>query len=615
MLLNKEVFAFLKSYSTDPIKINRIIVSAYALSNDIVSLKNKRLKELIITKQDSDHDALLALIKIQPLKSVEQLIEAFEFVISPEDKIVTGAVYTPQLIRDYIVNYSLKDANDLEDFTVCDPACGCAGFLYTAAKKIKVLTNLTYKQIFKNNIFGLDIQAYSVERSKLLLSLLALVENEDEEDFDFNIFHGNALNFDWASVILNFEGFSNIIGNPPYVCSRNIDEDSKQYLANWQVCSTGHPDLYIPFFEIGLTNLKNGGILGFITMNTFFKSVNGRALREYFLNNLIKLRIIDFGGLQVFQSKSTYTCICILQKEEFEMVHYAKINELEAILEPEKILFNIVPYQGLNAFSGWNLQEIDLIGKIESTGRAFGELYKTRNGIATLKNDVYIFEPLNEDENYYYLEYEGDIFQVEKGICRDIINPNKLTTITSIDTIRKKIIFPYYYERNNQVKLITEDKFTTDFPETYRYLVQMTEILAGRDRGNGKYERWYAYGRNQSLERFDHKLFFPHITAAIPNYVVNAEPDLLFYNGLAIIGKNERELLFLQKLMSSRLFWFYITNSSKPYGSGYFSLSRNYIKNFGVYNFNEEEIDEIINESNMEVVNSILESKYAIEIN
>lgn len=613
MVLSKEVFIFLKSYSTEPVKINRLIVSAFIKSNNIVLKNNIILKKLIIKEKDQDYNAFQEFIKIQGFLGFEQLIEIFEFVISPEEKVITGAIYTPKLIRDFIVNNSITENTNLQNFTVCDPACGCAGFLYTAAKKIKAITKSTYKEIFKNNIFGLDIQAYSVERSKLLLSLLALLEDEDEEEFEFNIFCGNALNFNWRIAIPNFEGFSNIIGNPPYVSSRNIDEDSKRYLSNWRVCSTGHPDLYIPFFEIGIKNLKNYGVLGFITMNTFFKSVNGRALREFFQINGIKLKIVDFGGQQIFQSKSTYTCICLLSKEFSESVQYTKLNDIKRILNPEKIHFNTVPYDNLNAFNGWNLQEIEIIGKIEGIGKPFGKSFKTRNGIATLKNDVYIFTPIREDENYYFLERDEGIFKIESGICKDIINPNKLTTLQSIEEIRKKIIFPYQYE-GDEIKILGEEIFARDFPYAYKYLSQMAPKLAGRDKGNGKYEKWYAYGRNQSLERFNHKLFFPHIASAIPSYILNAEPDLLFYNGLAIIGRDERELCFIKKIMSSRLFWFYIVNSSKPYGSGFYSLSRNYIKNFGVYDFSEDEIDNIINENDMTKVNSFLEEKYDIHL-
>jgi adenine-specific DNA-methyltransferase len=85
----------------------------------------------------------------------------------------------------------------------------------------------------------------------------------------------------------------------------------------------------------------------------------------------------------------------------------------------------------------------------------------------------------------------------------------------------------------------------------------------------GTMKNWYAYGRNQSLEKLKYKLYFPHITSSTPNFIISTEEDLLFHNGIAIIGENKRELLFLQKLLSSRLFWFYIKNSSKPYGSDF----------------------------------------------
>jgi len=73
-------------------------------------------------------------------------------------------------------------------------------------------------------------------------------------------------------------------------------------------------------------------------------------------------------------------------------------------------------------------------------------------------------------------------------------------------------------------------------------------------------------------------------------------------------------LVLLKKIMSSRLFWFYITNTSKPYGSGYFSLSRNYIKKFGIFNFSERDIDFIIKEDNTEKLDLFFESKYEIRL-
>ena len=67
--------------------------------------------------------------------------------------------------------------------------------------------------------------------------------------------------------------------------------------------------------------------------------------------------------------------------------------------------------------------------------------------------------------------------------------------------------------------------------------------------------------------------------------------------------------------MSSRLFWFYIVNSSKPYGSGYYSLSRNYIKNFGIYNFSDEQIEHLIELSDKNEIDNYLENLYGIDLN
>lgn len=609
--MKKEIFAFLKSYSFNPLEIDRLIVSAFLSSNKIKQTKNILLNSLIIKNEDTDYQGLADFLKIETISDIEQLIETFEFVISPEEKIITGAVYTPELIRKYIIDQSFSKFENFENILICDPACGCSGFLYNSAKILKEKTNRTYKEIFEQNIYGLDIQDYSITRSKLLLTLLAVLEGEDEEEFHFNLFKGNALNFEWNKHVFNFSGFEIVIGNPPYVCSRNIDSKSKQFLQNWKVCSTGHPDLYIPFFEIGLTNLKKNGVLGFITMNTFFKSVNGRALRKYFQNEKFDFKILDFGSQQIFQSRSTYTCVCLIQKRESEVLTYFKLNSLELLLNND-FPYKPIAYSTLDTFNGWNLQEIDIINKIESIGTPLGKKFKSRNGIATLKNNIYIFDPFDEDNDYYYLQ-DGTEYQIEKEICKDIINPNKLTKLDNIEPIKKKIIFPYIYE-NGQVKLIQEIEFKNRYPKAYDYLHIKKGVLDKRDKGNGNYENWYAYGRNQSLEKLKYKLFFPHIAPSTPNFVLNSDENLLFHNGLAIIGENEKELIFLNKLMSSRLFWFYIKNSSKPYGSGYFSLSRNYIKNFGIYDFTEDEIDHIIAENNPKILNEFIESKYEVTL-
>jgi len=613
--MKKEVFKYLRNnVSTKPKDVDKLIVSSFVLTNNLIVNANTLILEHLITEEDvEEFEKLREFVELLDSKPVsfEQLIELFEFVISPEEKVVTGAVYTPLSIREYIIENTITNLNRDSLPQICDPACGCSGFLHTAAFKIKEQTGLSYFEIFKKCIFGLDIESYSVNRSKLLLTLLALSDGEDEKEFIFNISQGNSLNFSWETILGNFNGFTHVLGNPPYVCSRNIDEESRELLNNWSVCSTGHPDLYIPFFEIGMSILKDNGILGFITMNSFFKSLNGRALRKYFDEQRFRFRILDFGANQIFASKSTYTCICLIEKSRDSGIKYRKLRPNEIALKKE-FTYTDVPYDVLNHENGWNLNEFQILNKIENAGIPLGKLFKSRNGIATLKNDLYIFSPIKEDDQYFYLQ-NGNIYPIEKGICKDIINPNKLIDSGSIEGLKMKVIYPYTNE-TSKVSLIEENFFMSQYPKAYKYLTDKKKILATRDKGKADYEKWYAYGRNQSLERLKYKLFFPHITPKTPNFIIDTDENLLFHNGLAIIADTELELLFIRKIMSSRLFWFYITNSSRHYGSEYFSLSKNYFKNFGVFEFSDTDKEYIIAESDEERLNKFIEKAYAIKL-
>jgi len=429
--------------------------------------------------------------------------------------------------------------------TVVDIACGCGGFLIDASVEIKERTGKSYKKIFQENIYGIDIQQYSVERTEILLSLLAISKNEDAEKFDFNIYQGDSLEYSWEKT-----KFDLVLGNPPYVCSRNMDDKTKLLMQNWDVCKSGHPDLYIPFFQIGYEILKDDGILGYITVNSFINSVNGRAIRQYFEKLQVMLTIVDFGDEQIFNSRMTYTCLCFIQKSHNGYISY--IQKKSNVLQPlKKIKFIEECYPDLDALQGWNLKDNSFVQQMESRGIPFEKIYDTKSGIATLKNHIYIFKPLKEDSKYYYID---DSTPIEKNICKDIINSNKLAKFSEMNSLIEKIIFPYTHDVNKQAILIKENKFKKSYPKAYNYLLKNKELLATRDKGNGKYLKWYAFGRNQSLEKRKEKLFFPQLVKEGFKIVYSEDENLYFYNGMCAYATKE-ELLKLQEIMKTKKFW------------------------------------------------------------
>lgn len=342
-------------------------------------------------------------------------------------------------------------------------------------------------------------------------------------------------------------------------------------------------------------------------MNTFFKSLNGRSLREYFHRRSLNIRIIDFGAEQIFKSKNTYTCLCFIQNQNQDYIEYSIVKKDEL---DEVITFNIVNYNSLDSFKGWNLRLNEIVNRIENIGMPFGKVYKTRHGLATLKNKIYIFKPVREDDDFYYRKTQEGIIPIEKGVCKSIINSNRLSEGKSVVDILEKIIFPY----SNELKprLISEEQFITTYPNAYNFLVSQRTVLDQRDKGNGNYEKWYAFGRTQSLERIQNKLFFPKISNKSPNCVINSDIDLYYYNGQAIIGHDIDDLIIIKKIMSSKLFWYYIENTSKPYSSNYYSLNGNYISNFGICELSEEEKEYIIQEEDRNLLDIFFQNKYHI---
>ena len=552
--MNQQILNFLKTYSTGIIEINQLLVSSFLYQNDIKVEKNLFLKQYLISKNSEKYQKVFNFLShFQNIESFpfELLVELFEFVISPSDKLINGAIYTPKNIREYITKQSFNELKNkqVEQIKIADISCGCGGFLINASLELKERTNKSFKKIFQENIFGIDIQEYSVERTKILLSLLAITHGEDEKEFQFNLYQGDSLEFEWLkedNQIKKNKGFDLILGNPPYVCSRNMDDNTKELMKKWSTCKTGHPDLYIPFFQIGYELLTTNGILGFITVNTFMHSVNGRAIREYFNENKVLLKIIDFKDEQIFKSRMTYTCICILEKEQSKYIYYTCCKEIN-LQDISKLEFNKDSYENLDTHKGWSLKNSDLVNKLESIGTSLGNIYNTKSGIATLKNNVYIFKATREDDKYFYMP---DGTEIEKDICKEVINTNQLNTCIDLDSLKEKIIFPYTYTQNQAV-IIDEGVFSKKFPKAYKYLLTKKDILATRDKGNGKYPVWYAFGRTQSLEKVKYKLFFPQLVKKGFKAVINADENLYFYNGMAAYAENEKSLKSFRNMASA----------------------------------------------------------------
>jgi len=610
--MRKTLENIIKNYIDNSNLVNRIIITVFVNTNNLHHIKNKLINNLILPKE---HPIFFEILGFDTELDFDELIEAFEVAIPSQERQTNGAVYTPSRIKEYIVEKVLNESSvPNEELVTADISCGCGAFLFSLAQHIQKQTNQTFSYIFRNQIFGLDINKNGIERAKILLSLLAIKNGEDADQFNFNLFIGNALDFDWKQikVIEENKGFDIVVGNPPYVRAKNLDITSKELLKNWQVTKTGNPDLYIPFFEIGIKNLNQTGLLGYITVNSFFKSVNARSLRSYVTKHNLSFEVVNFGHEQVFNNRLTYTCLCFVSKTISNSLRYVKTNSYELNKLKHKH-YDLIRYDTLDNHRGWllnNPKSLSNIKKIENIGTPLGELLPIKNGIATLNNSIYIFKPLEESDKYYHFEKSGAVYTVEKAICRDIIKPNILKFEHEIPEIQEKIIYPYT-NGITLLSLLDEKNFYSDFPKAYQYLELYKKELAKRDKGNGNYRAWYAFGRTQALLDKGLKLLFPYMSKH-PHFVFTDNVEMLIYCGYAIFSDSAEQLLILKKILESSVFNYYMQNTSKPYTSGYFSYAKNYVKHFGVCDLHKEEETELLNLLSKKEINAFVEDKYRI---
>lgn len=611
---------FLKNYTSDIRSVNRLLVTSFVSLNKIRVVRNKEIINLLIQKTDKDFLASeqfsLILQTYNGGFTFEDLINCFECVLSPKSKIVNGAVYTPQHIRKFIVKSVLQDVQNekLPYLLYADLACGCGSFFLSLLDYVCSKINVTCSILF-TRLYGVDIEEFSIERTKILLSLYALLKNEDEEYFEFNLHVGNSLSQFWISddIYVRNGGFDIVVGNPPYVSSSKIDAASKELLCKWSVAKSGKSDLYIPFFQIALESLKPHGVLGYITVNNFYRSINGRELRKYLSLHEFQMKIFDFGSEQVFKGRSTYTCVCIIRNSEGNIA-YIKCNSSELVNE-QKSNFLDIAYDGLDDTKGWLLSDkanvIDNIRKIESTGTSLGDFVSIKNGFATLRNDIYVFTPYREDKCYFYLQKDSKEYPIEKTICRNAVKPNTLNERLSLELQMEKLIFPYMKD-DGKVVLMSEDYLQTNYPRTYAYLTDYKNDLAQRDKGKRQYQEWYAYGRTQALNIKGYRLFFPYL-ASKPIFILADEKELMFYNGYALVSDDLEQLIFLQKVLCSKVFWYYIKNSSKPYGGEYMSLAKNYVRNFGIIDMTPRQRRKFMELTEQKNIDEYLSKLYGLE--
>ena len=595
--MKKDVISLLKKY--DVFTIEKSLIKIFLEKNNLIS-NNLFLNDYLssfemVKKEDIDN----IILKDKKTLSIEDLERYFELLFPSQDKKLSGIFYTPSYIAEFIINEVLTNDSNIK---ILDPSCGAGIFNYMSLKLIKErFPEKSMVDIIENNIYAVDIEPISTNRTKIILILTALMNGENPINIDFNIVTRDSLKKelkwenDFPDVFEEKGGFDAVVGNPPYVRIQNLDSDNKTYLQNnWFSARNGNIDIYYPFIELGLNLLNENGKLGYITPNSHFSTAAGKNLRKLLKSKRSIQKIVNFDYIKVFKDVNVYSCISILTKKPNKEIMFIKMLEEINELKLNDDDYKIVHYESLDNDAKWVFlsdDEISKIETIENTGSKLKDICDINCGIATLADKIYLL-------NDYKVKVDGKIFNIEPDICKPILKASRLHSEDEIKENTLKIIWVYDKEGN----IISEKELAENYPNAYSYLCYMKPQLDKRDKGKKNPVAWYAYGRTQGLESSFGKKLLTSTMNEKPNFIYCDDDETTFLSGYQV-KSGVIDLRILQKILNSNIMEDYIGLISKSYQGGWKSYAKSFIQNFGVPKLTAEQYTYLKNEENEENIN------------
>ena len=259
-LMGKEIFPFIKK-----INVNEESAFARYMKDANFTIPNPQTLKTVITKLDE-------LFENKDVQARDMLGDIYEYVLSKMNSSgQVGMFRTPKQIRDMMVRLVCPRPMD----TICDPACGTAGFLISSAEYIretygKTMNDKEWEHYSNGLLTGFDTGSTMLKISAMNLLLHSI--HDPHIAYQDSVGKSNTI-----------EGeFDVILANPPFKGSVNKSTISES-LTN--VCSTSKSELL--FVALFIRMLKKGGRCACIVPDgVLFGTGNAqKALRKELVEN------------------------------------------------------------------------------------------------------------------------------------------------------------------------------------------------------------------------------------------------------------------------------------------------------------------------------------------
>jgi hypothetical protein len=384
------------------------------------------------------------------------------------------------------------------------------------------------RDILRSNLYGVDINAASVEIAQLALWLHTARAKKPLSSLEKTIRCGNSLvdsdfykgqinlglygdverervnAFDWDEAfpeVFEHGGFDAVISNPPYVKLQNfrrVHADVVDFIRNgrpsvhingYKSAQTGNFDLYLPFIERGLSLLNERGRLGYIAPSLWTVNEYGEGLRSLIGQRRQLARWLDFKAFQVFEEATNYTALQFFTKAPNEAISVAFAPDGVIPVFPWGDPKLALPYQEQVFGERWLLltgEERDLINRFYKRYKRLDNPAHTTTiyqGLITSADAIYHLKRLGPRR--YLCSPKGKNphppyeVEIEDEIMKPLVSGSEAKRYVEpiTDTY---LLFPYR-TNGRRVELIDAGKMATSYPKAWTYLQSYEAILRRRE--------------------------------------------------------------------------------------------------------------------------------------
>jgi hypothetical protein len=551
----------------------------------------------------------------------------------------------------------------MKTIKVVDPACGSGAFLIQAFKYLyeqrqwiaREMERVTGEKgvfdtheamsaVLSQNLYGADINAESVEITRLALWLHTALPNRPLTYLDRNIQCGNSLighdfypqlglnpdllgadardrvrTFDWAEAfpeVFDQEnpGFDCVIGNPPYVKLqhfRKVQADVARYLVEakredgqplYESTQTGNFDLYLPFIERGVELLNTDGKMGYIAPSVWTVNEYGKGLRRKLKQTRRLDRWVDFKSYQVFDEAITYTALQFFTGTERDQVRCAfapKGKEDITAMDWRKV-DDGVRFENLPEADSWVFlpkAERCLHKKLLESCKRLDQVCKGITvGIQTSADYIYHLERIGPDR-YFHKPKGGKALvevEIEDGIMHPLVSGPEAKRYQVPDT-STYLLFPYEVT-DGAAHLFTAKEMEARYPKAWEYLKSYESSLRSRESGKFDDDQWYRFGRHQNIDKQElEKLCVAQLVPAM-RVCYDSEGEF-YFNNVRVNGIIPVDIgtgWFLLGILNAPLCDYIFKRIAKPKAGGYYEANKQFIAPLPIPEATESEKAQVV---------------------